>query len=205
MSKKEHASDLLEGVVKEHKADSITLDELKEALHERGFGVLIMIFALPLCLPIPVPPGYTTIFSIPILFFAVQMIFGRDSPWLPNWLSKKQIKRSTLAAIVEKGAPWLRKIEKLLHPRLFIVSSSSAGEKLFGFFVFIFALSIALPLPFTNWPPAVGIVVMSLGLLSRDGIYIIIGTLIGIMGVALTVLILIMGQKAVVALIDALF
>lgn len=200
-AKKESASDVLEGVVKDHKADTITIGELKTALHERGFGLLMAIFALPLCLPIPVPPGYTTIFSIPLLFFSCQMIIGMDSPWVPKWMAMKEIKRSTLAHIVEKGAPFLRKIEKLLHPR-WSFASTTTGEKIIGFFCLLFALSIAIPLPFTNWPPAVAIVVVALGLLGKDGIYIIIGILIGIAGLGLTALILIVGQQAVMAIMD---
>lgn len=201
-AEKRNASDLLEGVVRDHRADVITIGELKTALHERGFGFLMMIFALPLCLPIPVPPGYTTIFAIPLLFFSVQMLFGMDSPWIPKWLARVKIKRSTLAAIVQKGAPWLRRLEKLLHPRWYF-ASTPAGEKFIGFFCFLYAASISLPLPLTNFPPAVGIVVLSLGLMGKDGFYIIVGNLIGILGLVITSLVLLIGARATQALIDA--
>jgi hypothetical protein len=199
-----NASDLLEGVVRDHKADNITIGELKRALHERGFGFLLMIFALPLCLPIPVPPGYTTIFSIPLLFFSIQMILGMDSPWLPKWISRREMKRTTLAVMVKKGAPWLRKLEKLLRPR-WAFASTQTGEKVIGVFCLIFSLSIALPLPLTNFPPAVGIVVLSLGLMAKDGFYIIIGHLIGLLGVTITALVILLGTQATVSLMDTIF
>lgn len=200
-AKKRTASDLLEGVVKEHQADTITVGELKSALHERGFGFLMMLFALPLCIPLPSPPGYTTIFSIPLLFFSTQMILGMDSPWIPQWLARKQLKRTMLALIVEKSSPWLRRIEKLLHPRLFFASSSVA-ERIIGFLCLIFSIAIALPIPLTNWPPAVGIAILSLGLMSKDGFYIIVGNLIGIFGMVIAALVLIIGQQATMAIFD---
>lgn len=197
-----NASDLLEAVVARYEADGITLGELNHALHERGFGLLLAIFALPLCLPIPVPPGYTTIFAVPLVFLSVQMLFGMDAPWLPKWLARCQLKRTTLAAFVEKGAPFLRRIEKLLRPR-WSFASTRTGEKVVGGFVLLFAVSIALPLPLTNFLPAVGIVVTALGLMGKDGFYMLIGLLVGLFGLVITALVIILGHQAVEALIAA--
>ncbi|MGL9779889.1 MAG: exopolysaccharide biosynthesis protein, partial [Wolbachia sp.] len=54
------ASDILKEVADTNNNDSdkVTLFDIKTALHERGFGILIIIFSLPLSVPIPVPPGY---------------------------------------------------------------------------------------------------------------------------------------------------
>ncbi|WP_146038200.1 MULTISPECIES: exopolysaccharide biosynthesis protein, partial [unclassified Wolbachia] len=62
---KKLASDILKEVADTNNNDSnkVTLFDIKTALHERGFGILIIIFSLPLSVPIPVPPGYTTILS----------------------------------------------------------------------------------------------------------------------------------------------
>ncbi len=66
--KERPTSDFLAIVVVENKKEAMTVGEIKNALHERGFGILMAIAALPICLPVPVPPGYTTLFSIPFLF-----------------------------------------------------------------------------------------------------------------------------------------
>ena len=75
-TKERPTSDFLAIVVVENKKEAMTVGEIKNALHERGFGILMAIGALPLCLPIPIPPGYTTLFSIPLFIFSVQMILG---------------------------------------------------------------------------------------------------------------------------------
>ena len=184
-------SELLENVVVVYRSESITIGEIKNSLHERGFGVLLAIAALPLCLPVPVPPGYTTLFSIPLFIFSVQMIIGMRAPWLPVWIEKKEIKRASLEKLVIKANPWLRKIEKRLQPSLTYISVHT-WERIIGIFAFVFALSISLPIPLTNFPPGWGILIMSLGLLSKDGITILIGMIVGTIGVGITMIILVL-------------
>jgi hypothetical protein len=192
MEKKESTtSEALALVVVGNKNHTLTVGEIKNSLHERGFGILMAIAALPICLPIPVPPGYTTFFSIPLFIFSVQMIFGMRAPWLPEWITKKQIKRATLEKLITKASPWLHKIEKHLQPRLTYISVH-AWERIIGIFSFVFALSISLPLPLTNFPPGWGILIMSLGLLSKDGLTILVGMIVGTVGVGITMVILVL-------------
>lgn len=190
MEKKEHStSETLALVVVNNKNHTMSVGDIKNSMHERGFGILLAIAALPLCLPIPVPPGYTTFFSIPLFIFSVQMIFGMRSPWLPVWITEKQVKRATLEKLIAKANPWLRRIEKHLKPRLTYISVR-AWERIIGIFSFVFALSISLPLPLTNFPPGWGILIMSLGLLSKDGLTILVGMIVGTIGVGITMVIL---------------
>ena len=201
--KKLAASDVLRGVVDGNFADRISLADIKTSLHKRGFGLLMVICAIPVSLPIPIPPGLTSIPAIPLLILSLQMVMGLDSPWLPKWVSKRTIKRTTLASLIEAASPHLKKIEKFLKPRLSFASSRH-GEKIIGIFATIFSISVMLPVPFTNMIPALGILIMSLGLLSKDGITIIIGMVIGSVGVCLSTLIVILGEKVVSGMIGGL-
>lgn len=188
-NKERNTSELLLQVVVQSTNDKMSVTEIKNSLHERGFGILLAIAALPICLPVPVPPGYTTFFSIPLFIFSVQMIWGMKSPWLPEWIGKKEISRKSLEKMIEKATPWLRKIESYLHPRLTYISVH-AWERIIGIFAFIFTISIALPIPLTNFPPGWGILIMSLGLLNKDGLTIIVGMIVGTVGVGITLIIL---------------
>jgi len=190
-NKERSTSEYLALVVVENRNEFMTIGEIKNALHERGFGILMAIAAMPLCLPIPVPPGYTTLFSIPLFIFSVQMILGMQTPWLPKWLTDKKIKRATLEKLVEKANPWLRKIENHMQPRITYISVRT-WERIIGIFSFVFSLSISLPLPLTNFPPGWGILIMSLGLLGKDGLTILIGMIVGTIGVGITMIILVL-------------
>lgn len=193
-------SEVLEETVGKHSADDVSLGELMRVLQERGFGLLMVVLVLPNCVPIPVPPGVSTVFSVPLVFLAVQMLIGHPVPWLPKWLRKKTIKRVTLAAMVSKLSPKLKIVEKLLKPRLTFFDSN-AGERIIGFFWILFAISIAVPLPMTNFIPGIGILLMSLGLLSRDGLVILLGIIVGILGCAFTITVLLLGVKALQTLL----
>ncbi|AAZ68351.1 exopolysaccharide biosynthesis protein [Ehrlichia canis] len=201
--KNKAVSDLLEEVTNNTDVDRITLFELKSALHARGFGILMLLFSLPLSIPLPVPPGYTTIFSIPLLMFAFQMLLGFQVPWMPSWLEKKSFKRTTLALIIEKTAPILRKAEKLTKPRLLFIFNS-VGEKVIAFISLLCAVSIAIPLPLTNFIPAGGVSIMSLGLLNKDGMMVILGVLLSLFGIVVTTMVIILGPKLVVSMFSFL-
>lgn len=189
--KERPTSDFLAIVVVENKKEAMSVGEIKNALHERGFGILMAIAALPICLPVPVPPGYTTLFSIPLFIFSIQMVLGMRAPWLPAWIEKKCIQRAHLEKIVAKANPWLKKLENRMQPRMTYISVHT-WERIIGIFSFVFALSISLPLPLTNFPPGCGILIMSLGLLNRDGVTILIGMIIGTIGIGITMIVLIM-------------
>lgn len=191
-------SEMLNQVVNRYDDDKISLYQIMYALHERGFGILLAFFTLPTSVPALVPP-VTTIISIPLLFFSLQMILCLKSPWLPKRLGNWRISRRSLSLLMSKSAKLLRKIELFMRPRM-TFASSQKGERIIGVFCFIFALSIAIPLPMTNLLPSIGILVTSLGLLGRDGLLVIIGMTIGTIGSliawALTIMILYYGFDA---------
>ena len=195
---KKLASDILKEVADTNNNDSdkVTLFDIKTALHERGFGILIIIFSLPLSVPIPVPPGYTTILSIPLILFSLQLLFGFDSPWMPNWLERKSFQRSTLALVVEKTSPILKKIEKFMKPRMSFIFRGP-GENILAFIMLLCALSIAIPLPLTNFIPAIGTTLISLGIMSKDGFLSIIGVLVSLCGLLLTLVVIVKGPQLI--------
>ncbi|SDX90924.1 exopolysaccharide biosynthesis protein [Nitrosomonas sp. Nm33] len=188
-NKERTTSELLQLVVIQNTSEKMSVGQIKNSLRERGFGILLAIAALPICLPIPAPPGYTTFFSIPLFIFSIQMMWGMKSPWLPGWISKKEISKKSLEKLIVKATTWLRKIESYLHPRLTYISVR-AWERIIGIFAFIFTISIALPIPLVNVPPGWGILIMSLGLLNKDGLTIIVGMIVGTIGIGITLIIL---------------
>ncbi|AZU37085.1 exopolysaccharide biosynthesis protein exod [Wolbachia endosymbiont of Bemisia tabaci] len=202
---KKLASDILKEVADTNNNDSdkVTLFDIKTALHERGFGILIIIFSLPLSVPIPVPPGYTTILSIPLILFALQLLFGFDSPWMPNWLERKSFQRSTLALVVEKTSPILKKIEKFMKPRMSFIFLGP-GEKILAFMMLLCAIIIALPLPFTHFLPAIGITLISLGIMGKDGFLSTLGVLFSFCALLVTLIVIVKGPKLIAGTLSLL-
>lgn len=204
VNKTKKASDALKGLLKTTSSDAssaesgdyLTLYVIMEGLHGRGFGLLMLLFSLPLAIPLPVPPGYTTVLGSPLLVFSLQMMLGHQKPWMPKWLGEKKIARSTLATFIEKTSPWLISVEKILKPRIIWACEGSFVEKFCGGFCLLLAISIAIPLPLTNFVPAIGIGLISLGLLGRDGLIVLLGFVVGFLGLYLTAFVIIFGAAA---------
>ena len=182
VSKPVPASQLLKELADtKRNTETISLGEINDFLSERGFAILMILFSFPTAIPIPTPPGFTTLLGIPLLFFSMQMILGMSKPFLPEWISKRTIKTSHLIFAIDKSAKYFLKLETFLRPRL-LYFSSLTGEKIIGIFAFLCAVSIALPIILGNAIPSAGIFIMALGLLGRDGIVIIIGFVVSIIG-----------------------
>lgn len=147
---------------------AVTLNEILEIAGERTFGFLFVLLSLPSALPIPAP-GYSTPFGIVMFLLAVQLIIGREQPWLPESFRKKGFERSKIQGLISKGIPWLQKIEMVARPRLTAVCTSRVGRLIIGVAIALMSISMMIPIPLTNTLPAIGIFVTGFGLLDDDG------------------------------------
>ncbi len=177
------ASELLVQL-KQHEGEKISIQQILEGFESAGFSMLIIIFAIPVALPVPAV-GYGTVMAIPMLLLCIQLLLGFSHPKLPHFLGKRELTMTFFAKVVDKSVPILQKIEVLLKPR-FLCVTSKIGERLIGFFCVICALSVMLPIPLTNTVPSMGIVLMAIGLLERDGLAILGGVIGGLIGLAIT-------------------
>lgn len=164
--------------------EDVVLSSVLEAFHERGFGALLLIFALPMALPLPVPPGINILLASPLIILCAQQMVGRRNVWLPQSWRKKALSRDTLDGFLARMVPFLRKLELLTKPRLTALTGHRA-QMVIGFMGLIMALTVCVPLPLTNTVPSFGIAVMALGVLMRDGVAVAIGALIGTAWVAM--------------------
>lgn len=182
----------IQEAINKNSSDRIPIRDIMIAMDSGGFGLVLAFFSLSAI--IPLPPPLPSLLSIPLLIFSWQMMLGYKSPHLPRKISRKTIKRSVLAGIIEKSAKSFHHIEKLLKPRLRFLTRG-ISERIIGFFTFIFSVSILVPFPFTNLIPGIGILIISLGLVGKDGLMIILGALIGIAGISIAIAAFILGVE----------
>jgi hypothetical protein len=162
----ERASDLLEDLLDAFPNEMVSVGEVLERLEGRAFGLLLLLLALPNC--IPNIPGLSTIFGVMMIAPAVQLILGRGALWLPSrvrgWSFSREVLRSTIKAAV----PWLRRIERYISPRMAFVVAPPMTNYL-GFQTLIMALILILPIWGGNWPPGMTVAATALALIQRDG------------------------------------
>lgn len=161
--------------------DAVTLDWVLAQLHERAFGLFLLVLGLPCCIPFLY--GIPQIVALPLMFISVQIMLGRKSPWLPAKLGARTVSRAGLTNLADRARPWLERIEAVSRPRLTLLTRAPL-DQIVGFALVIFSASILVPLPGTNTVPGFAVVVVSMGLLQRDGILVILGALLGTAWVA---------------------
>ncbi|HEV7264339.1 MAG TPA: exopolysaccharide biosynthesis protein [Falsiroseomonas sp.] len=171
-------SELVCGIARSWPRERLTLGELIEALGPRGYGVLIVLFALPNLLPVYIP-GLSPIFGFPLMIICAQLACGLPSPRLPAVLTRRTMRRSDLLMITEKALPWLRRVERWVKPRPSVVTSP-LGERLVGAWGVLLCMVVVVPLPLTNGPPSLACLIMAIGLMEEDSLTIVGGALFGI-------------------------
>ena len=179
-------SEILEKVGQKQKGGKTKISELMEDFHENGILLAMIFFSLPVAIPLPYPPGFTTVMGIPLMILSIQMLLGNKKVSLPQKINDYELKNSTLRDISDKVVPRLVSVEKYVKPR-FSFAKSVYCEQFIGFISLLAAFSVALPIPLTNAIPALGIAVMALGLLNRDGLVIIVGFFITVIGLLVAI------------------
>jgi len=172
---------LLADLIRGNQDDRVTIGDLLAAMKRRALGAMIFIFAVPVVLPLP--PGVSTIFGAPLLFLTAQLMLGME-PWLPRLITDRSLMRRELTRIVNAATPWLHRAENVMRPRLTFVGQRPFVY-LLGAMCLVLSTILFLPIPFGNMLPALGVSVIALGLLARDGVWMLLGLLIG--GIAIAV------------------
>lgn len=170
-------SAILAEIASNPERERISVGDLVKDLHLRAFGAMLLIFALPNA--VPTPPGTSAILGLPLLYLTFQLMMGR-TPWLPGFISNRSMKRQEMAALIDRLQPWLQRAERLLAPRL-LVLTTPISERVVGALALILAIILVLPIPLGNMLPALAISMMALGILEKDGAWIISGVVVGML------------------------
>ena len=189
-------SDVIEGFGEDARP-VLTVGQMLDQFDSRAFGAMLFVFGLLNCLPLP--PGSSTILSLPILLLAPQIALGREVPWLPRKLVEHPLKRDDLRGLFRRLTPIVRRMELVTRPRLELLFSP-AGERLVGVVCTLLAMVLVLPIPLGNLAPGATVAVLSLALLQRDGLLALLGYLMAAVSVGL----LVVSAGVVMAAVDKL-
>jgi hypothetical protein len=155
----------------------VSLGDLRDALGDRGFGVLLFIFAVPNLIPVNIPL-LSAVLGAPLVLLAAQLTYGRHKPWFPHWLTRQSVSRENFETVVARTLPYLERAERWLRPRLTALTSWT-GERLIGLGLLLLTVVLALPIPFGNWLPAFAICIVGLAIVEKDGLAVLIGLAVG--------------------------
>ncbi|SMH47498.1 exopolysaccharide biosynthesis protein [Azospirillum agricola] len=184
-------SDLLNEFLARDHGPRIALGDVMTLLGDRAFGALLLILSIPNVLPVP---GLSTATGLPMILIGAQMAAGRSGPWLPRRMAAVTLDRDAFLAVMRRAEPWAGRIERHLRERLPQLVGATA-ERLLGVAVMILAGILALPIVFGNQPPAFAIALIALGLIERDGAFVLAGLIAGLLAIAIIAAVLLgLGQ-----------
>lgn len=166
-------SGMLKAVSDAFSTPEITIGELKETFSGRTYGVLLLILALPNLLPIPAP-GLSAVLGAPLILVTFQLMLGMKTPWFPRFIAKRRIKRESIKRVCTRMARYMEKLEFIFKPRLEFLTHAPA-ERFIALICVVLSLMIAMPVPFGNALPALAICLFAMGILQRDGLFILFG------------------------------
>lgn len=166
-----------------------TVGDMQAVFSEKSFAILFLLFMFLPSLPIPTG-GLTDFVLTPIVILAsLQMMFGRRTLWLPNFIMRIQLGKAT----IDKALPFMmrriRWFERFSRPRLESWLINPIFRSIAGFFVFLFALSTIAAPPFSGLDtlPALGAVIIALSIILEDILLFVVGLFVGSIGIGILV------------------
>ncbi len=169
-------SSILEDLLRED--TSVTVGEITDRVAHRGFGLLVVLFALPSL--IPVIPWGSVLIGLVYVLLAGQMLWGLERPWLPRRVRAFRLSDRVVASLRNRGVPLLRRIERFSRPRTMMLDERIV-LRLVAAVLLVLGVILLSPLPFLNTLPALSALILGVGLLNRDGVFLLVGVLVGVL------------------------
>ena len=174
------SSRVLADLLRQAPPDHFTLGWLLSTLHQRSFGVVILFLGILATAPIG-----SSVPGIMLAAVAVQMIAGVR---VPRFITERRLPTQYLTRLGERAIPILRYLERVVHPRWPL--AFDMARRFVGVVVLLLTATLLLtPVPLSNIPPAILVVLISLAYIEEDGLLLCLAflfalILIGIASVA---------------------
>jgi len=180
--------------LRHHIKGRLRIGHIVSSLQERAYALVIFLLALPNGVPGPSIPGLSTITGLPVFIFTIQAVVGNKNPRLPQFASQLRLNRYKVIRHLERIRPYIMKLERRMHPRLpWLVERQRINYLLCTIYAFV----LIVPIPFGNIISAWAVIVLSLGLVIEDGLYVVIGHLIGVVAILWNIALVLVGIEAI--------
>ncbi len=166
--------------------DSVSVGQILDQFGDRSLAPVLLVPALLTASPLSGIPGVPTVTGLIVALIVVQMLMGRDSLWVPEFLSKRSVAKSKMTRAVDflrRPVGWL---DRLMRPRLCWLT-----RRPWSYVALLTCLALAVLTPVMEFLPfvvsiaAAAIAFFAAGILMRDGLVMLLGYAV----VALTALI----------------
>lgn len=169
----------------EEPGERISVEAILAILSDRSFALLIVLLGLPNCLPMP--PPIPAVCALLLMLVAVQIGMRRPAPWLPRTLLKRSVARRDLTKAIGRALPLVDRLEDWSQPRWHLFDART-GALLSGLLLATMAIGMLFAAPFVGQVPfGLGVCLVGLGQVERDGLLVFLGIVAGCIGAMLSV------------------
>ncbi|OKL45129.1 exopolysaccharide biosynthesis protein [Pseudovibrio exalbescens] len=169
-------SGILDHLKEAAETEHITIGTVLSAIGYRAIGPLLFVSALILISPIGAIPGVPLLMAALIIILSMQMIWGTQSLWLPTVITKRPIPPDKLHEALDKLSPYASGIDRFVGDRM-NWAIQDPMPRIIALICVVLAL-LVIPaglIPFAAALPGGAIMLLSLGLATRDGLIVLLG------------------------------
>lgn len=158
--------------------DLDTVGDVVDYLGPTSFLPILLIISLIVVTPLSSIPGLSAFSGITIALIAGQLLWGRDDLWLPDWIRKRPIPKDRVQKALGKMEKPLSKLQDLTTARLKILAKGPMARVLLAV-----CMICGLMMPFLEVVPATSsmlaavIALLTVSIMSRDGLFALAGLL----------------------------
>lgn len=169
-------SAVISAIRKAAAGETISVRDIMHEIGDRSFATALLVPALILVSPISGIPGTPTIGALIVILIVAQWIAGRDHLWLPEFLMGRKVN----SARMRRAIAWFDRpaafIDRHSYSRLTVLTSGPLSVLPL---LTILAIAATWPLlellPFVTTIGAFAVSLFAVGLMIRDGIYVLAG------------------------------
>lgn len=192
----ENTSTLLRRIIADLPKDKVRFNYVLKKLRRRSFGGILIFLAV-----LGLIPGISLVAGIIMIAIGLQILLGLRAPVLPKFIRDQDIDVVIFENVGSKAIHIIEKVERFIKPRWFFMTAPPMPTVV-GLLVVGLATVIMIPLPFSNVPPAIAILILSIGLLERDGKLMLIGIITSLITIAIGVFISIFALESILMFIE---
>jgi len=165
-----------------------TVDGLIGVFEQKSFALLFILLLGVSALPLPTG-GATHVFDIIAVLVAAQLVLGRDRIWIPRRWRGLSLAGEKQRRFIAGLLKFIRLLERISRPRLTFVFDHRVSNSVFGLVVIVLTAGAFFAPPFSGLDtlPALGVVLVSLGVLLEDAVLVAVGLVVGAGGVLLEI------------------
>lgn len=175
----ESLGEKIELIIEKMPPTEVTLVEIMDIVGADSLLLLTVFLSLVFLVPVSIP-GVSTVFSTGILLIGITRIFSRKL-WLPKPIANRKLSSEKLHEGFKRALVWFQRLKKICRPHRMSRLTSKGLMMVLNNLSFILAAFLLMApfgfIPFSNTLPALALIFLSVGMIQRDGGFILFGNL----------------------------